>query len=95
MTNDVDDNDELVIITHMNEKLAMMRPRPLRSRSMGRPKKTPPGTEMTLSFKVESELIAAIDAEAVRMLPGGKVSRTQAIKVLLSEALASRAKRSK
>jgi hypothetical protein len=62
---------------------------------MGRPRKSPPGSATTLSFKVESDLIAAIDAEAVRMLPGGKVSRTQAIKVLLREALAARTKRGK
>ncbi len=79
----------------MNENLAIKGHRPLRSRAMGRPRKQPPGADTTLSFKVEADLITAIDAEAARMLVGGKVSRTQAIKVLLREALAARTKRSK
>ena len=46
---------------------------------------------MTLSFKVEEDLIKSIDAEAERMLPGGNVSRTSAIKILIREALEARA----
>jgi hypothetical protein len=50
---------------------------------------------MTLSFKVGADLIAAIDAEAAHMLRGGKVSRTQAVQVLILEALTARQKKRK
>ena len=64
---------------------------------VGRPRIRPPGENTVLSFKVSDELIAMLDkaAEALtRERPAGssRVSRTEAIKILLSEALAARSK---
>ena len=65
---------------------------------LGRPRTRPPGENTVLSFKVTDEFIATLDkaAEALtRERPPGssKVSRTETIKILLSEALAARSKR--
>jgi hypothetical protein len=64
---------------------------------VGRPRTRPPGENTVLSFKVGDEFIALLDkaAEALtRERPPGssRVSRTEAIKILLSEALAARSK---
>ena len=67
---------------------------------VGRPRIRPPGEVTVLSFKVTDEFIAMLDKAAeglTRERPAGssKVSRTEAIKILLAEALAARAERSK
>jgi hypothetical protein len=67
---------------------------------VGRPRIRPPGEVTVLSFKVTDEFIAMLDKAAetlTRERPAGssKVSRTEAIKILLTEALAARADRSK
>lgn len=64
---------------------------------VGRPKTRPPGEDTILSFKVESKLVKALDAEAARMSaerPAGsaRISRTEAIKVVLYRWLESQAK---
>jgi hypothetical protein len=64
---------------------------------VGRPKIRPPGEDTILSFKVESKLVKALDAEAARMSaerPAGsaRISRTEAIKVVLYRWLESQAK---
>ena len=64
---------------------------------VGRPRIRPPGENTVLSFKVSDELIALLDKAAERLTrerpPGSsRVSRTEAIKILLSEALAARSK---
>ncbi len=55
---------------------------------VGRPRTRPPTETTTLSFKADPKLIAALDSEAERITrergPGAsKVSRTEAIKVIL------------
>lgn len=65
---------------------------------VGRPRIRPPGENTVISFKVTDELIASLDKAAEAMSrerpPGSsRVSRTEAIKILLSEALAARGKR--
>jgi hypothetical protein len=77
--------------SHRNKKSAKLG-------DVGRPRTRPPGEDTVLSFKVTDEFIAMLDkaAEALtRERPPGssKVSRTEAIKILLSEALAARSKR--
>jgi hypothetical protein len=64
---------------------------------VGRPRIRPPGEITVLSFKVTDEFIAMLDKAAESLSrerpPGSsKVSRTEAIKILLSEALAARSK---
>jgi hypothetical protein len=62
---------------------------------MGRPRKTKPGLPVNLGFRAPADLIQAVDAEAARMgaeTKGMRISRTQAVQVLLWEAIASRAK---
>jgi hypothetical protein len=52
---------------------------------------------MTLSFRAEAELLKALDEEAARIASetkGLKVSRSDAVKILLWEALEARRKRS-
>ena len=65
---------------------------------LGRPRTRPPGENTVLSFKVTDEFIVLLDkaAEALtreRPIGSSKVSRTETIKILLSEALAARSKR--
>jgi hypothetical protein len=65
---------------------------------VGRPRIRPLDETAALSFKVSPELIRALDAEAVRLTaergPGAsKVSRTEAVKVILARWLDSQAKR--
>jgi hypothetical protein len=65
---------------------------------VGRPRVRPPGENTVLSFKVTDEFIALLDKAAEHLTrerpPGSsKVSRTEAVKILLSEALAARSKR--
>ena len=75
--------------------------RPRRSAKLsdvGRPRIRPLDETAALSFKVSPELIRALDAEAVRLTaergPGAsKVSRTEAVKVILARWLDSQAKR--
>jgi hypothetical protein len=67
---------------------------------LGRPRTRPPGENTVLSFKATDEFVALLDkaAEALtRERPPGssKVSRTETIKILLTEAIAARAERSK
>ena len=67
---------------------------------VGRPRIRPAGENTALSFKATDEFIAMLDKAAeslTRERPPGssKVSRTEAIKILLAEALAARAARSK
>jgi hypothetical protein len=67
---------------------------------VGRPRIRPLDETAALSFKVAPELIRALDAEAARLTaergPGAsKVSRTEAVKVILANWLAARAERSK
>lgn len=64
---------------------------------VGRPKIRPADEDSILSFKVSAALIKALDAEAeimTRERPVGasKVSRSEALKILLGEILAIRAK---
>jgi hypothetical protein len=65
--------------------------------ALGRPRVRPPGEDTILSFKVEARLIKALDAEAARMSaerPTGssRISRTEAIKVILYRWLETPAK---
>jgi hypothetical protein len=67
---------------------------------VGRPRIRPLDETAALSFKVSPELIRELDAEAARLTaergPGAsKVSRTEAVKVILAKWLAARADRSK
>ena len=69
----------------------------VRTADVGRPRTRPPGEDTILSFKVESKLVKALDAEAARMSaerPEGsaRISRTEAIKVVLYRWLESQAK---
>ena len=62
---------------------------------VGRPRTRPPGEDTILSFKVSDATVKALDAEAARMTvergPGAsKVSRTEAVKVILARWLADR-----
>jgi len=64
---------------------------------VGRPRVRPPGEDIILGFKVSDATVKALDAEAEIMTrerpPGAsRVSRTECLKILLSEALAARAK---
>ena len=64
---------------------------------VGRPRTRPPGEDTILSFKVSDATVKALDAEAARMTvergPGAsKVSRTEAVKVILARWLADRSK---
>jgi hypothetical protein len=64
---------------------------------VGRPKIRPPDEDTILSFKVSAALVKALDAEAERMTaergPGAsKVSRTEAVKVILGRWLAERSR---
>jgi len=72
----------------------------VKASEVGRPRIRPPGEVTVLSFKVTEDFIAMLDKAAedlTRERPPGssKVSRTEAIKILLSEALATRAARPK
>jgi len=72
----------------------------VKASEVGRPRIRPPGEVTVLSFKVTDDFIAMLDKAAedlTRERPPGssKVSRTEAIKILLSEALATRAARPK
>jgi len=65
---------------------------------LGRPRTRPPGENTVLSFKVTDEFIVLLDKAAEtltreRPIGSSKVSRTETIKILLSEALAARSKR--
>jgi hypothetical protein len=76
--------------SHHNKKSAKLA-------DVGRPRIRPPGETTVLSFKVTDEFIAMLDKAAESLSrerpPGSsKVSRTEAIKILLSEALAARSK---
>jgi hypothetical protein len=67
---------------------------------LGRPRTRPPGENTVLSFKATDEFIATLDKAAEALSherpPGSsKVSRTETIKILLTEAIAARAERSK
>jgi hypothetical protein len=69
----------------------------VRMTDVGRPKTRPPGEDTILSFKVEPKLVKALDGEAARMSaerPAGsaRISRTEAIKVILYRWLESQAK---
>lgn len=62
---------------------------------MGRPRIRPLNETAALSFKVAPELIRALDEEAARLTaergPGAsKVSRTEAVKVILAKWLSNR-----
>lgn len=64
---------------------------------VGRKRTAPPGADIILGFKVPDTLVKALDAEAEQMtrergLGASQVSRTEVIKILLSEGLAARAK---
>jgi hypothetical protein len=64
---------------------------------VGRPRTRPPGEDTILSSKVSDATVKALDAEAARMTvergPGAsKVSRTEAVKVILAKWLADRSK---
>lgn len=62
---------------------------------MGRPRKTKEGEPINLGFRVPPDLISAIDAEVQRMAEdkrGMKLSRSQAVIILLWEALDARAR---
>jgi hypothetical protein len=66
---------------------------------VGRPRIRPPGENTVLSFKVTDEFIDMLDKAAEQLTrerpPGSsRVSRTEAIKILLAEALTARAERS-
>lgn len=67
---------------------------------MGRPRKTRPEESVALGFKVEPDLVQALDAEAVRLsaeqpLGRAKVSRTEVIKTVLYAWLGDRKRRQK
>lgn len=79
----------------MSVVISKERRRPLPSREVGRPRKSRPGESTALGFKVEPDLVRALDEEAERMTskqePGrGKVSRTEVIKMVLYQWLADR-----
>lgn len=62
---------------------------------MGRPRKSKPGQGIILSFRAEEILINALDDEAKQIAKERRrtsVSRTEAVKQLLWEALDARAK---
>ncbi len=64
---------------------------------VGRPKIRPADEDTILSFKVSATLVRALDAEAERMTvergPGAsRVSRTEAVKVILGRWLAEHTK---
>jgi hypothetical protein len=64
---------------------------------VGRPKIRPADEDSILSFKVSAALIKALDAEAEQMtrerpVGASKVSRSEALKILLGEILAAKAK---
>jgi hypothetical protein len=64
---------------------------------VGRKRQRPAGEDIILGFKAPDALVKALDAEAEHMtserqMGSSPVSRTEAIKVLLAEALAARAK---
>jgi len=64
---------------------------------VGRPRIRPLDETAALSFKVSPALIHALDAEAARLTaergPGAsKVSRTEAVKIILNRWLADRSK---
>ncbi len=64
---------------------------------VGRKRERPAGADIILGFKAPETLVKALDAEAEHMtserqMGSSPVSRTEAIKVLLAEALAARAK---
>ena len=72
-------------------------PKTARLPDVGRPKTRPADEDTILSFKVSAALIKALDAEAERMTtergPGAsKVSRSEAVKVILARWLAERPK---
>lgn len=62
----------------------------VRSDEMGRPRKSKPGTEMVLSFRVDADLLRDLDEEAKRFAPGVELSRTQLVKLALREWIDSR-----
>ena len=69
----------------------------VRTADVGRPRTRPPGEDTILSFKVEAKLVKALDNEAARMSserPAGsaRISRTEAIKVILYRWLEAQAK---
>lgn len=64
---------------------------------VGRPKIRPADEDTTLSFKASTSLIRALDAEAERMTaekPAGsaRVSRSEAIKIILNRWIADHSK---
>ena len=64
---------------------------------MGRKRQAVADADIILGFKVAPALVKALDAESETMtrergLGASPVSRTETIKILLSEALAARAK---
>lgn len=71
--------------------------RSARLADVGRPKIRPADEDTILSFKVSAALVKALDAEAERMTaekPAGsaRVSRSEAVKIILNRWLADRAK---
>jgi len=64
---------------------------------VGRPKIRPADEDTILSFKVSAALVKALDEEAARMTaekPAGsaRISRSEAIKIILNRWLADRSK---
>jgi len=60
---------------------------------MGRPRKHPPGKTSNLGTRLPTSLIEEVDQEAGRIAAAMKlqsISRTQAIEILLREALEAR-----
>ena len=62
---------------------------------VGRPRTRPPGEDMVLSFRVTEETLTTLDRLADKMTaerPAGssRVTRTEAVKILLSDAIAAR-----
>ena len=69
----------------------------VRMADVGRPRTRPAGEDTILSFKVEPKLVKALDSEAARMSaerPAGsaRISRTEAIKVILYRWLDTQSK---
>ncbi len=76
-------------------KKSRMRPRPVRSADVGRPRKNSPDEGMVLSFRVTAKLRDALDAAVAKAntdQPGRTMSRTEAVKIVLYDWLARGAK---
>jgi hypothetical protein len=85
-----------MILTMNTEKSTTTKER-ARILDVGRPKIRPADEDTTLSFKASAALIKALDVEAARMSdekPAGsaRVSRSEAIKIILNSWIADHSK---